>query len=526
MKRFRNSLLSGEDFVVTCELIPGRGYKSKGIDSILTFAEEAKEHPRIHALSLTDNAGGNPALSADVLGQEINGMGVDCIVHFTCKDMNRNTIESRAYALWRSGVSDLLILTGDYPISGYLGLAKPVFDMDSVSALFYLNKMNDGLEIQGMRGKPITLEKTDFFLGASVSPFKWTEGSSVSQYMKLEKKIRAGAQYLIIQLGYDVKKHIEMIRFLREYLSADIPIMGSVYLLSGGAARLMNAGEVPGCYISPDMLEMVQEEAKAEDKGKDKRLTRAARQISILKGLGYSGVHIEGLNLKTFDVTEILERSDDIGDNWRDHLPEFDFSPKKPFYFFKKGETFDHADRKEPLVRNIPRRKAVANPVFWAMRIVHKLIFIEGTPGYKMMVAFSKMTEKRKGMQHFFGFFEKITKRMFFDCRECDDCALFELYYICPESQCPKGMRIGACGGANVEGRCEVFEENLCIWERIYRRAKNRHECQKLRFIIPPRNWELYETSSWINYYLKKDHSAHRLEVPEGEHNVEVHKTC
>ncbi len=525
MGGFRNVLTSMDTFTVTCELVPGRGYKSKEIDSILKFADGAKNTPQIHALSLTDNAGGNPALSADVLGQEINNMGVDCIVHFTCKDMNRNTIERRAYALWRSGVSSLLVITGDYPASGYLGIAKPVFDMDSVGALFYLNKMNEGLEIQRFN-KTITLEKTDFFLGASVSPFKWTEGSCVSQYVKLEKKIRAGAQYIIIQLGFDARKHIEMIRYLREYLKSDIPVMGSVYILSSGAARVMNAGEVPGCYVGDEQLALIRKEAKSEDKGKDARLTRAARQIAILKGLGYNGVHIEGLSLKIPDVTEILSRADDIGDNWRDHLPEFRFAPEHPFYFFKGGEEFDILDRKTLPERNIPKRKSVPSFTFWTMRLVHKMLFIQGTMGYKFMVGLSKFADKRKWVGTFFSFFEKIAKRALFDCRGCDDCALFELYYLCPESQCPKGMRVGPCGGANVEGRCEVFEENFCVWERIYRRAKNRSECEKLRVIIPPRNWALYETSSWINYFLGRDHSANKLEVPEGRHNLDANRTC
>jgi hypothetical protein len=45
--------------------------------------------------------------------------------------------------------------------------------------------------------------------------------------------------------------------------------------------------------------------------------------------------------------------------------------------------------------------------------------------------------------------------------------------------------------------------------------GRNRRQLDKLRYIIPPRNWKLYETSSWINYYLKYDHSAVKIELPE-----------
>ena len=75
MKGFREGLQSGEDFVATCELVPGRGYTGMVIDNILKFAEEAKDSKYVYGVSLTDNAGGNPALCADILGPEIQSIG-------------------------------------------------------------------------------------------------------------------------------------------------------------------------------------------------------------------------------------------------------------------------------------------------------------------------------------------------------------------------------------------------------------------------------------------------------------------
>ena len=36
------------------------------------------------------------------------------------------------------------------------------------------------------------------------------------------------------------------------------------------------------------------------------------------------------------------------------------------------------------------------------------------------------------------------------------DCALIDVAYVCPMSQCPKNQRNGACGGSH-EGWCEVY---------------------------------------------------------------------
>ena len=131
MTRFAEALASKKEFVITCELIPGRGHTGKSVENILGFVEALKDFPAVHAVSLTDNPGGNPALSADVVGAEVLARGMDTIVHFSCKDMNRNFIESRAFALQRIGIGNLLVVSGDYPASGFQGLAKPVFDLRS-----------------------------------------------------------------------------------------------------------------------------------------------------------------------------------------------------------------------------------------------------------------------------------------------------------------------------------------------------------------------------------------------------------
>ena len=512
MGRFEEALRGKKEFVITCELIPGRGFGGKSIENIMQFVEGIKGFPDVHALSLTDNAGGNPALTADVLGAEIVAKGVDIIVHFSCKDMNRNFIESRAFALQRVNVTNLLVVTGDYPIAGYLGLPKPVFDIDSVNAIHYLAKMNAGLSVPAGKGTA-ELEKTHFLLGAAVSPFKWTEGPSVMQYTKMEKKIRAGADYFITQLGYDVRKHIEFLQYARGVLKTELPLIGSIYVLNAGAADYMNRGEVPGSYVPDSLVKILREEAKAEDKGKLARLERAAKQVAILKGLGYSGVHIEGLNLKFEDIKLIVNRSKEMAGTWKDFLPEFAFAPDKPFYYFEGGEKMRVPEPGEVPVPRATRKKGIASLTFWIMRGVHKLFFIKGSGGYRMMAAISRGMEKHKGTSAVFAGLEHFTKRLFFVCRYCDDCMLFETCYLCPEARCPKGMRVGPCGGSRVNEKCEVFPDRNCYWRNVYWRAKNRGEVAKLGFIVPPRDWKLYQTSSWTNYFLDRDHSGHPVET-------------
>ena len=87
-------------------------------------------------------------------------------------------------------------------------------------------------------------------------------------------------------------------------------------------------------------------------------------------------------------------------------------------------------------------------------------------------------------------------------CRRCGDCTLEEMAFLCPQSQCPKSLFNGQCGGSS-EGWCEVFPgTRRCIFVRAYDRLKAYGEERSLGGeYIRPRNWALDQTSSWANYF-------------------------
>jgi methylenetetrahydrofolate reductase (NADPH) len=111
---------------------------------------------------------------------------------------------------------------------------------------------------------------------------------------------------------------------------------------------------------------------------------------------------------------------------------------------------------------------------------------------------------------------EHLSKVLLFDCRDCGDCALTDAAYNCPMSRCPKHQRNGACGGS-FNGWCEVHPgKRRCIHVDAYARLKQYGEVTRLDGeAVPPCNWDFYQTSSWINFYLGRDHTARRLGIPE-----------
>ena len=261
--RFKSKLTEDGGFVISVELVPTRGLMRKDFSELIAFTEAAVEFGGIDALSLTDNPGGNPRLAPDVLGLDILYRGMSPLVHLTCKDNNRNGIESRAFQLNRMGVENVLALTGDYPVDGFHGVASPSFDLDSVGLLRMLDEMNRGLRVQVRPGKFQELEPTNFFVGASVSPFKKNRAELIGQFIKLEKKVRNGARFIITQLGYDMRKYDELLRYMRER-NIDAYAIGNVYVPHRIVSRIMSENQVPGCVVTPAMLEWVNARAASD----------------------------------------------------------------------------------------------------------------------------------------------------------------------------------------------------------------------------------------------------------------------
>lgn len=287
LRIFKDELMNPDNFVVTIELVPGRESFGQSTDTLIGIAKDAFTDGRVSAVSITDNPGGNPSLSPDVLGYEIFKHGLDVIVHFTCRDTNRVGMESRALQLARMGMKNILCLTGDYAGKGFGGRGAPVFDLDSILLTRMMKGLSKRLILSG--------DPEPFFTGCGVSPFKTLQSECMAQHKKLDRKIAAGSSFVITQLGYDINKFDELIRYHNKK-NAHVPVMASVYLLSPRSARAMNRGRVPGARVSDALYERVIKEWKTPQEGLKAAIERAARLGVVLKGFGYRGIHIGGIH--------------------------------------------------------------------------------------------------------------------------------------------------------------------------------------------------------------------------------------
>jgi methylenetetrahydrofolate reductase (NADPH) len=512
MPSLRERLEQPTRFLVGTELVSVRGgMAERGAVKARTFANQLVEAPDVDWISITDNAGGNPQLAPTALGKPILYAGKEVVIHLTCKDLNRNALESEAWLLHSEGFHNILAMTGDYPLAGNGGSAKPVFDIDSVALVSLLDQMNHGLDPgDARRGvSRARFERTAFLTGAVTTNVKLREGEVMPQYFKLAAKIRSGARFIVNQIGFDARKQSELIAYMAAHGMGATPLIGNVYLLNPRVASLFRDGRIPGVVVTPALHDLCARHGASPDGGRAFFLELAARQIAIYRGLGYRGVYLGGVH-DIEPVRRILEIARTFApDDWKTFARELRFSRPGEFYFYADDPVTGLAD---PSRRDAPRdgRSRHAGASYRLARRAHDAMFAPGAMLARLGAkACANAADPRQGPAVMRAV-EHASKAALFGCRDCGDCSLPEIAYLCPESQCAKNQRNGPCGGTR-DGRCEVDGFGDCIWLRAYERLRHDGRQDQLLAHAPVvQDQSLRGTSSWANHWLGRDHASRR----------------
>ena len=501
----RDRLTTTDEFVTVTEIVPARGLALDGpARRSLEAARALVDDPRIAAISITDSAGGHAMASPVPLAEELLARGQDVIVHVACRDRSRNALRTLAWELEARGIRNVLAVSGDHPVEGTGGLSQPVFDLDSVGLISLYHDLVNEPGPDGADHAP------GLFIGTAVSPFKRLESEVILQYLKLELKLRAGADFVIPQLGYDSRKWDELLRWMRLH-DLRRPVLANVYVLTRTVARLFNANAIPGCVVSDDLLATIDKAAAGPDKGKAFFLELAAKQVAIARGMGFRGAYVAGHTLPAADVDRILALAETFAPSWADLAREVQHSPKGTFFVYRRdpvtGLNTDELDPRyarslTPAARARTRRRG--SLVYKANRLTHDVAFTPGTPGYRAAASVYQAIE-RYHLARPAHVLEHAIKVPLFDCRDCGDCSLPDVAYLCPVSQCPKSERNGPCGGSH-DGICEVLPRP-CVWVRAYDRLKPYGEELAMLDRAPVLvDHALERTSAWANTFLGRDH--------------------
>jgi methylenetetrahydrofolate reductase (NADPH) len=506
-------LLSGNRFPYGVEVVSSRRLETADMTGgLASFAQSLLANPQVGWISITDNPGGGPMLPPDWLANLVADRRERVVIHLTCKDINRSGLESAAWRYASQGFDNLLALTGDYPTGGFGGRAAAVFDLESLGLISLLSAMNRGLEAPGRNGHMDRLAKTDFFIGCAVSPFKLHERELMPQYFKLLRKIRAGARWVVTQLGYDMRKFHEVKLFLTSR-GVEVPIVGNVYRLTRGIAGLFHSGKLAGCVVTDRLMEQVEKYAAGPDKGRKFFTELAAKQLAAFKGLGFAAGYLGGIT-KPEMLTEIIELAESYSpDDWRLFMGEIQFSQPGEFFLFEHDPSTGLSDPErvnKEYLRTLRTSAKPAEVTLWYQfsRKVHEWAFTRDKGLYGLMRQMFRRLDKKPGSLSALAYHvERASKQLGYGCQDCGDCSLPDCAYLCPIAGCSKGSRNGPCGGS-AGGRCEMLDKE-CFWTRVYERMKYYGTAELMAegpaVICDSR---LRHTSSWANTYLDRDHHS------------------
>jgi homocysteine S-methyltransferase len=152
-------------------------------------------------------------------------------------------LQSELMGIAALGIRHILPLTGDPAKFGDHPGASSVYDVNSIQLMEIISGLNKGYNYTGKTIK----YRTDFVVGCTLNP---NAKNLDAQIARLERKIKAGAQYVMTQPIFDrslVKLMYDRTRHL------NIPILTGVWpLLTGRQAEFLHH-EVPGIII-PDAV--------------------------------------------------------------------------------------------------------------------------------------------------------------------------------------------------------------------------------------------------------------------------------
>jgi methylenetetrahydrofolate reductase (NADPH) len=285
-------ILRRKDFVVTAEVGPVKGSSvSKAIEHIELLKG------KVDGLNVTDNQSSvmrYPSLGVCLLIKEHGG---EPIFQMTCRDRNRLALQADLLFAYSRGVSNVLCLTGDSIDVGDHKEAKQVFDLDSVQLIHLVHTLNSGKDMTGNELDGAV----DFCVGTTGTP---SADPLEPQLIKLEKKIKAGVNFIQTQAIYEIDELKRFTEFVRS-LDGNVKVLGGIVPVIGAKMAAYMNENVPGVFIPQRIIDELAKAPKGT--GVAKGIEIAARMIRQIKEEKVcDGVHIMFIG-KEEKVPEILE---------------------------------------------------------------------------------------------------------------------------------------------------------------------------------------------------------------------------
>ncbi|MGW8255878.1 MAG: methylenetetrahydrofolate reductase [Thermoguttaceae bacterium] len=292
----RQRIASGKPLLLAEISPPQEGNASELFKTAKGFAG------KVHALGISDNRE-RVTMSALAAASIVASKGIEPILHVITRDSNRIALVSEALGAQALGICNLLCTSGTHQVLGAYRAAKNVFDIDPVQLLKTYSKLD-------VNGSLVGTEKFNgsgpFCLGAVAAPYA---DPLELQLLRLAKKIRAGAQFLVTQPVYDLQRFKQWWQeILRLRINEKAAFIAGIQPLVDAQAARNFAASRP----SPCIPEQILSRLSAASDSAAQRSTGIAialetiKQIAELKGL--RGFQIYG-DRDNEAALEVIEKS-------------------------------------------------------------------------------------------------------------------------------------------------------------------------------------------------------------------------
>jgi 5,10-methylenetetrahydrofolate reductase len=207
------------NFVTMVEIVPPKGFDcEKELAGAALLARYG-----VDAINVPDSPRASARMSAQSLCVQIQQkVGIETILHYTCRDRNVLSIQSDLLGAASIGLKNILCLTGDPPKMGNYPDATAVFDVDAIGLVNIVHGLNQGLDI----GRNPIGGSTGFTISAAANPGVVDIEHEVRRFAY---KVEAGAEFCITQPVFDLKLLED---FLRRIEGFRIPVIAGIWPLT------------------------------------------------------------------------------------------------------------------------------------------------------------------------------------------------------------------------------------------------------------------------------------------------------
>ena len=277
-------LLRADRFVVTAELS-----SSNSADPEATWRRAEVLRGSVDAINCTDNTGAHVHMSSLAASHLLVEKGLEPIMQLTVRDRNRLALQADLLGAAALGVRNLVLMSGADVTAGDHPEARRIYDIDSMQLIEVAAAMRDrGTYLSGRK-----LEQApSFFIGAVENPFA---PPLEFRPLRLQKKVRAGADFIQTQLVFDVALFA---RFMAAV--ADLDLIGKVFIVpsigiprSARGANFMRE-KVPGLHVPESLVSRLEKTPPARQAEEGVKI--AVELINAVREIrGVSGVHLIGI---------------------------------------------------------------------------------------------------------------------------------------------------------------------------------------------------------------------------------------